>query len=121
MFRGEHGEWPCYAQAREADRQLLLYSTCPVAVPPDRRVAVADMITRCNFGLLIGNFELDMNDGELRFKTSLDVERTELTSDLIRPLVYANVLSMDRFLPAILRVIYADESPAALALEFGLG
>ncbi len=120
MFRGEHGEWPCYAQAREADRQLVVYSACPVAVPPDRRLAVAEMITRCNFGLLIGNFELDMNDGELRFKTGLDVEQTELTGHLIRPLVYANVLSMDRFLPAILRVIYGGESPLDLASEFGL-
>ena len=120
MFHGEHEEWPFYARGREADRQLLIYSSCPVSVPPDRRLAVADMITCCNFGLLIGNFELDMNDGELRFKTGLDVEQTELTESLIRPLVYANVLSTDRFLPAILRVIYDGESPADLASEFGL-
>lgn len=121
MFRGEHGEWPCYAQAREADRQVMFYSACPVSVPVDRRLAIAELLTRCNFGLLIGNFELDMNDGEVRFKTGLDVEETELTDHLLRPIVYANVLSMNRFLPAILRVIYGNEEPAAVAAEFAVG
>jgi hypothetical protein len=111
MFRGEHGEWMCYAHAREKDRQFFFYSVSPIKVPDDKRLAMAEFITRANYGLLVGNFEMDFSDGEVRYKTGFDVEKTELTNDLIRPAVYANVASMDKYLPGLIRVIYAEATP----------
>ena len=35
------------------------------------RVAAAEFEPRANFGLDIGNLELDMTDGEVRYKSSL--------------------------------------------------
>lgn len=51
--------------------------------------------------LIIGNFELDFDDGEVRYKTSVDVEGTRLTIPLIRQVVNLNVVTMDRYWPAI--------------------
>jgi hypothetical protein len=112
MFRGEHGEWMCYAQARENDQQFMFYSVCPVRAPAEQRLRMAEFITRANYGLLIGNFEMDFLDGELRYKTGLDLERTPLTHDLIRPAVYANVASMDRYLPGILKILHSEIAAA---------
>jgi hypothetical protein len=53
----------------------------------------------------IGNFELDFDSGEIRFKTSLDVTGDRITPDLIKQLVYINVLTIDRYLPSIQAVL----------------
>lgn len=111
-FSGKHGTWTCYAQARELQQQFVFYSVCPVKVPEDRRAALAEFITRANYGLILGNFELDYSDGEIRYKTSSDVEGSTLTHAMIRQMVYANVLIMDRYLPGIMNVIYGSQSPA---------
>ncbi len=100
-FRGDRGQWNCYAQAREEQQQIVFYSICPIAIPEHQRMTVAEFITRANYGMIIGNFELDFEDGEVRYKTSLDVEGGTLTSEMIRQLVYANVLTIDRYLPGL--------------------
>ncbi len=119
-FRGEAGNWVCFAQAREAQAQFVFYSVYPVLVPPARRTAMAELLTRANYGLVLGNFELDFNDGEVRFKTSLDIEGAELIPPLIQACVYANVIMMDQYMPAIVALLAEDLEPAAaLALVEG--
>ncbi|HEY9782972.1 MAG TPA: YbjN domain-containing protein [Leptolyngbyaceae cyanobacterium] len=111
-FQGENGKWNCYARARVEQQQFVFYSICPVNAPEDKRLAAAEFITRANSGMIIGNFELDFTDGEIRYKTSIDVEGDRLSAALIQRLVYANVMMMDEYLPGILSVIYGNLSPA---------
>jgi len=110
-FQGDNGKWTCLARAREQQQQMVFYSICPVNVPENKRLAVAEFITRANYGTIIGNFELDFNDGEIRYKTSIDVQGDSLSFELIKQLVYANVTMMDEYLPGILSVIEKDVSP----------
>lgn len=110
-FQGETGKWTCYAKAREEQEQFVFYSVCSVNAPENKRLAVAEFITRANSGMMIGNFELDFADGEISYKTSIDVEGDRLSSALIKRLVYANVTMMDKYLPGIMSVIYGDVLP----------
>ncbi len=110
-FQGSNGRWLCFAQAREEMRQVVFYSVAPVQVPEDKRMAVAEFITRANYGLILGNFEMDFGDGELRYKTSIDVENTTLNMELLQPLTFVNVSTMDRYMPGIMGVIYGGLSP----------
>ena len=73
--------------------------------------AVAEFITRANFGMIIGNFEFDYSDGEIRYKTSVDLEGVEVQSNLLRNLVYANVLTMDKYFTGLMRVMYGGITP----------
>ncbi len=116
-FQGDNGQGSCYAMAREEQAQFVFYSVCATKAPEARRPALAEFMTRANFGLIVGNFELDWNDGEVRYKTSLDVEGDRLTPALVKQLAYANVVTMDRYLPGIMRVIYGDVSPAQALAE----
>ncbi|MFN6461610.1 MAG: YbjN domain-containing protein [Nostoc sp. DedVER02] len=109
-FQGENGKWNCYARARNEQNQFVFYSICPVNAPENKRLAVAEFITRANSGMMIGNFELDFDDGEISYKTSIDVEGDRLSFALIQRLVYANVTMMDEYLPGILAVIYGNLS-----------
>lgn len=53
--------------------------TSSLQVPEELRPGVAEFITRANYGLIRGNFEMDFNDGELRYKTT--ISRQDLLSD----------------------------------------
>jgi hypothetical protein len=110
-FSGKNGSWTCFARAEEEKEIFLFYSYAPVKAPEDKRPLIADFMTRANYGMYIGNFELDFNDGEIRYKTSIDVEGDRLSSPLIKRLVYANVGVMDKYLPGIMSVIYGGASP----------
>jgi hypothetical protein len=112
---GSNGSWTVYAVAREDDEQLLVHSVLDEEVPPDLRTELALFLTRANFGLVIGNFELDVDDGELRYKTSVDVEGAELTEPLIDHLVAANVGTVDRYLPGIRAVLGGADAATAVA------
>ena len=111
-FQGDNGEWSCYAFPDEEQQRFTFYSVCPVQAPEDRLMTVAELITRVNYGLVMGNFELDFDDGEIRFKTSIDVEGDRLSLALVERMVMANVEMVDMYLPGIMQVIYSGTSPA---------
>jgi hypothetical protein len=110
-FGGAHGEVACFAQVRVDLDQFLFYVVMPVRVPEHMRAAVAEYLTRANYGLRIGNFEMDYSDGEVRYKSSLDFEGSELTPALIRNAIYPAVQTMDRYMPGILAVIFGGKQP----------
>lgn len=111
-FEGKNGQFTCYAQERTEQEQFVFYSIFPVRAPEDKQSQVAEFITRANYGMIIGNFEQDYGDGEIRYKTSVDIEDVEMVEPLIRHLIYANVLTMDKYFPGLMRVLYAGIAPA---------
>jgi hypothetical protein len=116
-FDGKHGKWQCVAQAREAQQQFVFYSIMPISVPEDKRAKMAEFLTRVNYGMVIGNFEMDYDDGEIRYKTSIDVEGVEISPALIRQVVYGNVIITDRYYNGIMRIIYGTQSPLEVLEE----
>lgn len=110
-FQGKNGHWPCYAQVFEDTQKLAFYSLCPTNASESKRSAIAEFIARANYGMILGNFELDYTDGEIRYKTSIDVEGDRLTTALIRNLVYTNVMTMDQYLPGILAMLEQGMTP----------
>lgn len=117
-FSGDSGKWFCVALANDEDEQAAFYSLCPLEVGPERRAAMAEALTLANYGLTIGNFEMDWSDGEVRFKTSIDVSDSELTMEMFRNMVQINVLTVDDYLPALQSVARgADPSTAIRSVE----
>ncbi|MEQ8972721.1 MAG: YbjN domain-containing protein [Coleofasciculus sp. C1-SOL-03] len=110
-FQGKNGQWTCYARARENEQQFVFYSICPVTVPKSKRRGLGEFIARANYGMIIGNFELDFAEGEIAYKTSIDVEGSTLTFPQMKRLVDTNVTMMDQYLPGIKSVIQGDASP----------
>lgn len=54
------------------EKDYLIYVFSPLG--PDKGDAAtmkrtAEFLTRANYGLVFGNFEMDMHDGEIRYKT----------------------------------------------------
>lgn len=108
---GKNGQYKCFAEAREAQHQFVFYTVCPVKAAVEKREAVSEFVTRANYGLIIGNFEMDYNDGEIRYKTSLDVENDTLSPALFRNTVSPNLFSIDKYMPGIMALLYAGLTP----------
>ncbi len=111
-FRGQHGSWMCYAHCDDERGALVIYSVTAKAVPEQARQIMADFLTRANYGLVLGNFEMDFSDGETRFKTSVELGQTEANTALLRRLLHVNVATLDRYLPGIEDVAEGRLSPA---------
>ena len=103
-FGGGRGEWHCVAQTSDDTHQFVFYSIFPEGVRDRRRDHVMEFLTRVNYGLAVGNFEIDLDDGEVRFKTSIDIEGSALTLELWRHIVYLNVTTMDTYFHGIAAV-----------------
>ncbi len=110
-FSGDNGHWDCIAVAKEELGLAVFYSIAPVKASEKTRMGVAEFLTRANYGLLFGNFELDFSDGEIRFKTGVDVKDDRPSSGLIKPIIYANIALTDRYLPGIMAVCFGGVSP----------
>lgn len=59
-------------QAR--DNTILSYAILNNKVPNEQVCAVSEYLHRANYGLLYGNFEMDYNDGEIRYKIVTDCQ-----------------------------------------------
>lgn len=114
-FEGTATVWPLRIHVFEEDVRAVFVSAFPAAVPDEVRAAVGEFCNRANFGLAIGNFELDHDGGEVRFRTSIDAEGSEPTPELVRNAVVANVLTMDRYVTGLIAVV--DGTDPADAVE----
>jgi len=109
-YVGTNGQVTCFAQIEPDLEQFIFYVLCPMKADEQARPAVAEYITRANFGLRIGNLELDYEDGEVRYKSSIDFEDGELTPQLMRNAIYSAVRTMDRYLGGLFAVMYGGKS-----------
>jgi hypothetical protein len=110
-FTGDNGRWSCLAAAGPQDEYLLFLSLFPYKAPPSRRVACVELLGRINFALTHGCFEMDFDDGEIRFRTSIPLLSAEISPELVEHIVFSNLCTFDRFFGAIMKVIYADIAP----------
>ena len=104
-------EWGCLAVAIEEADQVMFYSVRLTPVPVERREAVMLFITRANYGMHVGNFEMDLDDGEVRFKTAMDVEDSDISATMCRNLVEVNLAVMGRYIAGLAAVADDDQDP----------
>jgi len=111
QMTGENGTWSFLAMCDDVKDRFSTISSAPVRIPAPKRAAVAEYLTRANWGLAIGNFELDYSDGEVRYKVSMDTDGIQLNEQLIGQTVAVNCRMMDRYLPGLMAVAYSNETP----------
>jgi len=109
-IEGDNGDWQVMAVASDEDDAVLILSLFPQKCPAQRRAPCAELLARIDFGLVMGCFEMDYDSGKIHFKTTLPFARGDLNVALLENVVMLNLARMDRFLPAIMSVIYT-ESP----------
>lgn len=115
---GANGEWSVWIEAREDDGIVVVWSSYGGGVPEERRASMMELITRINPDVAVGAFELDLDGGNLSFRTSIDVTGDRLTDALLERLIGANVGEFDDYLPAIDKIATQDGQDPRAVLKF---
>lgn len=110
-FREEVGVYRIVATVNPEEGLFQVFGHSPVRVPVGSRPAIAETITRANYGLKVGKFEMDFEDGDLRFQASQVLPDDSLDDETIRRLIGAAIVMLNTYLPAVLSVIYGNELP----------
>jgi hypothetical protein len=84
--------------------------------PPATREAIARFATRANWELMAGNFELDVEDGSVRFRSAVPFSGAELSESMIRSVIGAAVAVVEAYAQAVEDVM-EGRSDADSALE----
>lgn len=111
----ETHSWTVYGLCLDDREQLLVHSVRDDRIAEERRAEMGAFLHRANFGIVLGNFELDLDDGELRFKTSIDVEGDRLSDALLDHVILANIAAFGRYLPGVDAVLDGTDPAAAVA------
>jgi len=83
----------------------------PIFAPEYRRAAMAEAITRANWGLQAGCFEMDWSDGELRLRSSMPVLDGNLTDEQIKCLIFTAWGVAKQYAQALMEVSVSEVSP----------
>jgi hypothetical protein len=115
-IKGEHAQYGGYAVTDDDYCTAVIYCGFQTRVPAERRPQVGEAITRANYGLRVGGFELDYTDGDLRYRIGMDLNGGELTVEMARNMIGLAVYMCDHYHDALMRVMFAGEE-AAEAIE----
>lgn len=78
-------------RVQEKERLLAVYGILPFLIPESHQSAAMLLMTQINYDMVVGNLEMDVSDGEIRYKNALDVEVLGLDDDIIEHLLQSVV------------------------------
>ena len=113
-FNGDNIQWDFNLTVRETSPglfQLGVNSFIPNKAVPSRRAAITELLTRINFELALGCFEMHLADGEIRFRTSVILPAGDITPGIVEHLLRSNICIVDERYPQIMNVLYAGMTP----------
>lgn len=106
---GKNGNFQCIADLiEEDDKKFIFFSVCGANTPLDKRPLMLNLLNILNYKLFFGNFEMDVEDGEIRYRTSISLNNFELNPNFIEELIMTNIITMDKNLPSIVGLMFGD-------------
>lgn len=96
-------------------------TTLPLTADENCRLAVSEYLTRANYNMRNGNFEMSMADGTIRFKTYHHVGDAPLDAKAARLAVLMPFLMIDRFGDGLIDVLFGLKSPREAFEAVGQG
>jgi hypothetical protein len=98
-------------------QRVVVYSLLVEEVDAPRRAAVLELTARANHGLLGGAFEIDVDEGDVRFRSDLDLASAALDDEqlgaLLTPLLEVNLETVEVYAEALGSVLAGRQAPQA--------
>ena len=113
-FNGDDAHWDFSVVVRQHCPGVYfagVNSFIPVKARPERRAAMAELLIRLNFSLMHGCWEMDYQDGDIRFRTSLALPAAEITPNAVEYLIRSNLSIVDENIRRIAAVLYSNTTP----------
>jgi hypothetical protein len=100
-------------QVTPNDQILQVTLEIPVAAAhEDMRPLVAEVVARANYRLIIGHFDLDMDNGRLRYRVGHVIGSAALSNETIMALIGMALEMADRYFSALMTVMFAGHTPS---------
>ena len=110
-FNGSVGTYQIVVWVGADDELLQVFGHSPMVVPVGSRPAIAETVIRANWGLKVGKFCLNLDEGQLCFQAAQILSDDSLTDEVLQRLIGTTMAMLDHYLPAVLSVIYGNEVP----------
>jgi hypothetical protein len=78
----------------------------------ERRFSAMEYLTRANYGLTLGNFEMDLFDGEVRFRAHLPAEMMVPSIEVVSDVIEAGPLHWDIYGDGFVHIINGTTTPS---------
>ncbi|MFM8459501.1 MAG: YbjN domain-containing protein [Chthoniobacterales bacterium] len=112
FITGDAVIYNCRVQLTHQDELIQVRIHYPVlARDPKIRPFVAEALARANHGMSIGNFDIDMDTGDINFHLGQVIRGNGLDDEIIGGVFSAGLATADRYFPAIMRVMFAGHTP----------
>src|SRR5699024_9407679 len=98
-------------RVQEHNNLLAVYGILPFLIPESHQSAAMLLLTPINYNMLIGNLEMDINDGEIRYKNAIDVEAVGMDESTIEHLLQS-VIAMTTVTYEIFSELVNNQNPA---------
>jgi len=120
-FDGDNGSWTTYAGYIQEHGVVFANSILEKnIVAKDRRLAVCEYLSRVNDRIAMGFFHLDFDTGVAGFMVSSLAESSGASQETLENVLAWNLVTVDKYLPGMLEVLYGSASPTdALARVLG--
>ena len=89
----------------------ISHATVRISADNDTREKIAEYLTRANYGLQIGNFEMDLRDGEIRFKVFCRSGDIALTEEQITDCFILPIIQFETYGNDLLAVLFGMKEP----------
>jgi hypothetical protein len=111
QFNMKNGNLRVFMDAFGDGDRFAVYCYSPVMIPEEYREAVAIYTVLVNNGIVLGKLEMDMEDGEVRMSTAVDVAGSELSLEMISVMENITIIAMDNHLASVLKIVYGGCTP----------
>ena len=110
---GDHVVKRCTLRITHNGSLLQLFIGYPVYAKPEQvRASVAEFLTRANYGLSLGAFEMDLNDGEIRFHASQIIHEGDLPGKVFGRFFFSSLQTTERYFPALMQLLFGGLTAA---------
>ena len=98
-------------RVQEKNKLLAVYGILPFLIPESHQSAAMLLITQINYDMMIGNLEMDADDGEIRYKNAIDIEAVGLDDDILEHLLQS-IIAMTTVAHEIFSDLVNNQAPA---------
>ena len=116
-IRTNEGTYRIIHHAKDEDQRLIVMVFVESCVAERSRQSALEYLMRATYNMVLGNFEMDMDDGEVRFRISADFNHGGLSAEAIAHMTYVAIAMMDRHYLGLMGVCFGGKTPEEAIAE----
>jgi hypothetical protein len=121
LINGNNTSWRMGIIIDERFKTIMIRSVYPFTVEDTRKFKIAELIVRINENIVLGNFDLNYEEGSVTFKTAHYCDDANISKDTFARLFFTQIHTFDDMFRAFAEVNFGDGEPALLALQLHQG